>query len=367
MSICPKFLSEIQDLNTPACQGHHSNDQTVFRLPFEFVIPKSLISARSDVDRDYLNLLPTVKEGLVFQGPTSGKIYMRPHIMYLLKASAVHLGLGKTRRCDQEVTVMPSVAARPPLPIEYFPDEYNAACTRTLKRHIWSRPTGRLIVSLVEPHPLNIAVCEPRATTIASIRLLFEPCKSQTKLVRPYDWDIAVQTSLRSDTFFASRPFPQVPVCGSMKKDNLIQVDTRSKLLDLRSCGTLPWRLHRLTSAGTIIPDQSVIPWTTTLIVPVNAAKNLSPTFLGPLSARRYALVLHLNIANMFHNSLTLSIPIQVINDTSKAGRPLSQAMSWQDQESTLLGDVEGIASMSLADPKNASPKVTEPPAYRRR
>ncbi len=118
-----KFLKETQVI-TPSCLGHQPRVQCTHRVPFEFVIPNSLISARSDVALDYLNLLPTVQEGPAFRGVNSQRLYMRPMMEYMLTASAMHIDSGRRYQCKQDISVMPSNAVAPPLQVEDFPGDY---------------------------------------------------------------------------------------------------------------------------------------------------------------------------------------------------------------------------------------------------
>ena len=360
-----QFLSQTQAITRPSCHGHQSTEPLVYQLPFEFVIPNSLISAHSDVAPDFLNLLPTVKEGPVFQRHVSRSIYMRPMIMYVLTASAVHMGSGKQSQCSQEIIIMPSTTAAPPLQIEHFPHEYKPTSSKALRRHLWSRPIGRLTISADEPQPFDISTSEPRASTTLSIKLFFKPCKARASAARPYDWKITVKTFLRIKTFFTTRKFTQVPTQKSAGTDSLIQMDSRITSAEARHCNTLPWRLHRLSSIGTIVTDDSAIPWTTTLIVPVNANKVLLPTFLSPLAARRYALVVNLTVGDTSHGTLALEIPIQVICNSSPRYELSSKILCGQESESPLNQDLEGMAFMTLEDGQELDlGDTSDPPPY---
>ena len=349
-----KFLKETQDLTTPGCGDGCPPLENVHQLPFEFVIPNSLISARSDLPEDYLNLLPTTRLGPVFLGASTGHVYMRPLITYSLTASAVHMASGKSFRCREEIFVMPITPAAPPLQVEHFQEDYTTICCKPLKQHVWSRPFGKLTASASEPQALNIATCEPRASTRAFIKLIFEPCKAQKSSARPYDWDITVKSSLRVLTFITTQPFTEIPTQERAEKCSLIQMDSQPTQADVRHCDTLPWRLYRISSVGTIRSDSSIIPWTSTLVVPVNASKSLLPTFLSPTAARRYVLVLRIDIGGLSHGTLELEIPVQVTNDPFEKRRysdgliggnlpsPIlyeSVAIKLEDCESLLTGD----------------------------
>lgn len=359
-----KFLKETQDLSLSPCQGHHSPEQFAHRLPFEFVIPETLISAHSDVAPEYLKLLPSIKEGPTMQGPTSGQVYMRPMVTYDLTATAIHLSSREQCRSIQEIMVMPSNPAEPPLQTEHFPREYRLTCSKTLRQHFWSRSIGTMTISAVEPAPLNISTSDLRASTSVPIKLLFKPCKANKSMALPYDWDIAFTSFLRIRTFNSTRPFSRMPTQELTETDHLVQMDCKGTLPESRHCDAFPWRLHRLSPVGTIIHDEATVPWTTTLIVPVNAAKSLIPTFLSPLSARRYSLVLQFIIGTLSHGPVNLEIPIQVVNDVSEKTL-LRSNLSDRHRSSVSQTPEDAIASISLEDAnEQSSPRAAKPPPY---
>lgn len=190
---------------------------------------------------------------------------------------------------------------------------------------------------------------------------MFEPCKAQKLAARPYDWNITVKSILRVKTFFTTQPFTQIPTQTSVEKDPTAQMDSSDTKSDLRHCYTHPWRLHRLSSAGTIVTEASATPWTSTLVVPVNACKTLLPTFLSPLAARRYVLVVQLDVGDLSHGTLALEVPIQVIHDPSQKPRTLCR----ENQESLLRQSLDGMAAMSLEDgPQLGSGDMVKPPPY---
>lgn len=290
---------------------------------------------------------------------------MRPMITYTLTATAVHIDSGNRDRCKRDISIMPSSAVAPPLQIEDFPYEYTSTSSKVLRRHVWTRPFGNLRVSAVEPPPLNMSTTSPRASTTASIKLLFEPCKARGSAIRPYDWTIAVKSFLRVRTFVTTQPLKQIPTPKAVKTDHLVQMDSEDTLADLRQCDTLPWRLHRLSPVGTIIADATATPWTTTLIVPVNASKTLLPTFLSPLAARRYALVLALKVDGLCHGILALEIPIQIIHDPSHGSDHSARILCRHKREGLLQQDPDGMASVTIEDGQDLDPEDRiKPPPY---
>ena len=364
-----KFLSKIQEIETTSSHRRQWKGFHVHRLPFAFTIPNELISSRSDVNPEYLNLLPTVKEGQRYYGLATKQDYMQPRIMYVVTAVSTKLAgdLSSATLCrtKREITVMPSIPASPPLQIEHFPREYKTTCIKTLKRRMWNRPLGKLTVSAAEPKALNISTPAPWASTISSVKLLFQLCGAQTPAARPYEWKFTVKSHLKLRTFYSTKPFTQVPTKESFKSEPLAEVTSSCTLSEIRQCNTLPWRLHRLSSAGTIASDTLAIPWTTTLIVPVNASKSSIPTFLNPLSARRYVLVLSITIEEIHHDAMVLEVPLQVISDSSQPAAPMKSGSSGVSCDGVEYQATTGTTTMDLEDRHVPNLlNTTQPPLY---
>lgn len=157
----------------------------------------------------------------------------------------------------------------------------------------------------------------------------------------------------------------QIPSQKTLEIDPPIQMDSQTTLADLRCCDTLPRRLHRLSSIGTIPTGATSTPWTSILNVPVNASKTLFATFLNPMSARRYVLMLDLNIEGLSHGTLALQIPIRIIHDPSQTSDRSRRNLCGQEQESLSCQSLEGMASMSFQDgQETGSGGPIKPPPY---
>ena len=238
-------------------------------------------------------------------------------IFYSVTASAA---TKKTRsRCTREIKVMPSIPALPPLQIMHFPREYEMTCRKELKRHMWSSTLGSLQLSAEEPQPLNLSSTAPRASTLAAVNLSFRPSKTHTP-VAPPDWTVTVRYFLRSRTFYTTHPLTEIPNLDTVQRNPLVQMTTDTTLPEVRQSNNLAWRLHPRSSAEPSLSNGSSLLWTTTLKVPVNASKDLIPTFLSPFSARRYALVMQINLAPGCRQTLALELPIQVLHHAPSTG-----------------------------------------------
>lgn len=360
-----QFLQETQDLSPAFCQDNCTPEENVYRLPFEFTVPENLISPRSDVAPEYLSLLPTVEEGSLYVEPTTGHKFMQPLVLYSLTASLSHTRSGKSYQVSQKISIMPTVSASPPLQIENFPHEYQMTCSKTLRKRLWTGAIGKLTVSAAEPPSLDISTHSPRATTTASVKLLFTPTKATAPITPPYDWSVTVRYFLQIMTFTTTRPFTQVPTQDRAKKNSLCNLASKTTLPEMRECETLSWRVHRISSTGTIIPDVPMNPWTSTLLVPVNTSRALLPTFLSPLAALRYALVLQISIADLCHGRLCLRIPIQITNEPRQLLVTPTRNSNGQGLEYSIDHIGDGVTSVKLEDIGTPnSEALTKPPPY---
>lgn len=285
-------------------------------------------------------------------------------IFYSITGSA---GTKKTKsRCTREIKVMPSIPALPPLQIMHFPREYEMTCRKELKRHIWSSTLGSLQISAEEPQPLNLSSTAPRASTLASVNLSFRPSKTYTRVIPP-DWTVTVRYFLRSRTFYTTQPLTEIPNLDTVQSNPLVQMTTETTLPEVRQSNKLTWHLQPHPSTEPSVSNGSTLLWTTTMKVPINASKTLIPTFLSPLSARRYALVMQIAIAPGCRQTLALELPIQVLHHPSSTGGDGGNPVS------DVTGDcIDPLTSDGIMPPSfeescaSKGQEETGPPVYHR-
>ena len=245
---------------------------------------------------------------------------MQPMIMYFIKATLVEVShqAKRTRKCQdvREIVVIPSIPAAPPLSLNEYPGEYRPHLTATLKRRMWSRPMGRLDISACEPQAINVSTSTPRASTTVFIKLRFDPCTTYESEVRPFEWDCDVEYHVRSRTFYSIKVLDEVPSISMVESNDKVRMYFKLSKSEIRQCASVSWRLDQLSRLGVIRSSDENCPWVTTLVVPVNVSKTLTPTFLNPLSARRYSILLKLRIKGFSHGTMELELPLQVVCDT---------------------------------------------------
>jgi hypothetical protein len=371
---CKKFLRQIQHISSNSSMGCREDNLYVYHLPFRFTIPHKLISARSDVHPDFLKLCPSAKIGSRLMGPMSRKIYRQPIITYVIRIIRVQTGvvMKSPIRCqdEREILIMPWTPATPPLEIKHFPQEYKPFTSKCVKQQVWKRFLGHLHVSAVEPVPLNICTPAPRASTVVSVQLTFTPKPPPCEIeVCPQEWKCVVKYYLRSRTFYSTRKLERMPTSLTTKTDPLLRMREEKNKWEVREFGLSCWGRGGPPQDGNLVQDESLRPWTTTLLLPINASKTLLPTFLNALSARQYALVLRLMIEGLHHATIELIVPTQVIYYPADADLPAQEAeletSDWDSDLSSMSRLL--IQSMILRDDNDldsAREQSFSPPPY---
>lgn len=157
------------------------------RLPFQFVVPHQLISARSDVHPDFLKLCPSTTQGPAYCGPTTRKLFRQPMILYTVRIK--HIRTNKVvenfmmSTYQREIAIMPYTPPAPPLALEAFTQEYKPLTMRFMRQHRWTRSLGTLRLSAAEPSPANVLSSGFGPSTTATLNLAFTPNRHCSKTV----------------------------------------------------------------------------------------------------------------------------------------------------------------------------------------
>jgi len=211
---------------------------------------------------------------------------------------------------------MPYTFATPPLQMEYFPREYASSTAKVLKQHRWSRPLGLLSVSATEPPPLNVWTSAPRASTLVTLKLTFSPQYLGDFGIQPREWKFVVNYHLRSRTLYSTQKLDQIPTMAAAKRNQFQQIRVGLIRSEVREIGTVPWEVNCQTQSSDLDNglhiEESCI-WSVNLTVPISAPKSLLPTFFNQLSARQYAVFLGLSVGGVYHGSIELILPVQIV------------------------------------------------------
>ncbi|PMD42139.1 hypothetical protein L207DRAFT_485588 [Hyaloscypha variabilis F] len=300
-----QFLQETQKLYSDPSSGSIKDQLRIHRLPFQFVVPHELISARSDVHPDFLKLCPSTKQGPAFCSLPSRKVFRQPLILYAIRIK--HIRTDKVvenfmrSTYHREIAIMPHIPPAPPLAMEAFIREYKPSTMRSVRQHRWTRLLGTLRLSAAEPSPVNILSSGFGPSTVVTLSLAFAPNGPCGSEIWPCEWSCVVSNYLRIRTFYSTQRMERMPTLSEAKRDSFLRVHEMKTALEVREHSELSWN------------NDDACQWSTKVNVPIRVMKNLLPTFLNQLSARQYAVVIRLAIKGLSHGLLELVLPLQVI------------------------------------------------------
>ncbi|KAF2095393.1 hypothetical protein NA57DRAFT_59407 [Rhizodiscina lignyota] len=307
--------------------------KTEIQLPFSFVIPRRLISARPVSDLRFLRLHPTVKMGCSFDDYPTKSRYMQPLVFYHLLATIRQKEEGRfppLPQCEREAIIMPTQAPDPPLYAESYGREYKLQSRVKLRRHLYNRPCGSLELSASEPLSLNLLVAAPRASTTVPIKVSFTPKHSATSDIVPYDWTLVVKSYVRMRVFYSAKCLDREPTLTDVAAKRHIALSTRLTAAEAREYSSLSWRVDRRSpfdAPGDA--DKKQLPWLAKLQAMVTAPKTLPPSFLSQTAALRYSIVLEVTVANMQMSAAVLELPVQVIRDPRTSYATKTRISMW--------------------------------------
>lgn len=320
-----QLLKEVQHILSHPHMRCRSEPLYMYRLPFSFMIPSELISARSDIGPEFLRLCPSANLGSTVQNSWASQIYSKPSIKYTIRVKHVttDVHLVPPHRCymEREIQIMPYTSPLPPLVLEHFPNDFRTFTCSSIRTRQWKQSFGVLELSAVEPPPLNLCTAAPRACTLASLQVILRQHGCCSPELYPCNWKFTIRSYIRIRTFCSTQTLTKVPTMFAAKINPCLNVNDSRTFSETRQYCVSSWKYDpQLVDSGLGPPtegegvtDGKAPLWCKTLVVPISAPKALLPTFLNPLSARQYALVLKVDVEGLSHRPLKLVLPLQVI------------------------------------------------------
>jgi hypothetical protein len=128
----------------------------------------------------------------------------------------------------------------------------------------------------------------------------------------------------------------------------------------------LQWRVDRLCREGTPERQSDMLrsPSTSRLDVTVSLPKSFVPSFLTPLAALRYSVILKVTVLGMKSSSATVEVPVQVHrcpipSRADGPDDPIQELSEARDLSSFWEGDSGDIDGVTVNQPEE------QPPPYR--
>ena len=340
--------------------GHNKH-----RVNFSFVVPKQLISARSDVDHQFLQLHPSTRLGARYYDYESRKPFAQPLIYYTLTATLQNIDTLPPlwfRQCEREIAILPAKTAEPPFYVGPHQQEYNLRSSVALGRHICGGVWGKLRLSAVEPPPLYIQATTPKASTLVPIKVEFVPNKSTDTEIDPYNWTVVVTSRIRQRVFCSTKRMERVPTLTDVRRTPQLELRTQSTEPEVRVYSHLSWRMDRLSKDGTIISTDTISQWIATLEATISASKTLQLPFTTPTATLRYSIVLEVRIVGLRHATASIEVPLQVLRKPPPDMRIASPVPSgWSQTSSDESDDLDFEGTVEDGGIKN---RLRRPPSY---
>ncbi|KAE8146899.1 hypothetical protein BDV25DRAFT_161561 [Aspergillus avenaceus] len=237
-----------------------------------------------------------------------------------ISTTAILAAVGK------KVHVVPTVDEDPPLSVPPDSTEYRPWLKTVVRQGLSRSITGRLILSAVQPRPLQVRLggLEPSTTTgiLATLHLRFDPIANE----RPPQLD-ALCSQLKIVTFLTVRPFTDFPTnsLGEREQMNRRAYQHVIPLLNVQIT-SVPWiqRTERVETAALRTPE-GICPhrkfYTASVAIPTSlpSGKSFPPTFHSCYISRIYILKLKVSYLTfgLVKKTNSIKLPLQII-----AGRP---------------------------------------------
>lgn len=249
-----------------------------------------------------------------------GQPCMQPLIMYSVRSLAGVVISGSSKRAQVQhfrtFELIPLHDPSPPLEQADFPNEFKPHSTITLRRRRLASSIGELCATMEEPEPLIVSGCGVPTPTKAWIKLSFRPSPTFQGGEDRRCWDCSVNSYIQVKTFYSTAPLIGMPNDHLRRASRHLHVRLESIVLASRKTSLC---IHDLID-GPLQQDKRLVDPSSPfqgLLLPIDVAQTLLPTFCSLLAARRYVLRVIIQIKGLHHPPLVLDTPLQICHSSS--------------------------------------------------
>lgn len=279
--------------------------------------------------------------GRVLDG-IDGDKYAQPRIEYRIRAvmkSTSDSGSSSTvAQTDEQVIIMPCSEPSPPIDTNDFPGEFIQFVTHPF-RTSYLGPRYQMTLSLPEPTPM-FTCTTLHSTTNLRLHIQVEisaqrkggDLASLNNVLK--NMRFKARFAVRVKTFYAIRPFSQMPGHSMANAHDLPNVHESVSDIQTVNISSSSWRPHFHSDAshskdisasppkfdlqptgGHNFPPSNGVPsinqWSTTLemLLPVDGA--LTPTFCSAIASRQYSIVARIKVKGGPQKEFLLEMPLQ--------------------------------------------------------
>jgi hypothetical protein len=294
-------------------------------IPFSFKIPQ-YVPVPDAINEQLLRLPPSVNEEEATID-VYGRPCMQPLIQYTVRSFATIPALSSSDRIQLQQSRMfvliPFTGIAPPLEQADFPGEFKPSSVTVLRKPPFAAPIGELSVAMGEPEALKVLSEGGKCCAKAWVKLRFRPSRMKACRER---WECTLESQIRVKTFYSTMPLDGMASNHLLSANRHLRV--RSKFIGLESRkANLNLLDFTKEASNEDLQPSGHFTYSSELLLPVDVAENLLPTFCSPLAARRYALMVSLSIKRLSHEPMVVEAPLQVCycsgagNQTHNEGR----------------------------------------------
>lgn len=337
-----QFLHQSLDVSSPIKQADTDDGLAEYTSSFGVAIPEQIVTEIDGVPDQCLLLPPSMTAGDVFER-RQGEKYAQPRIEYRIRAVMKSTLDGCdsliVAQADELVTIMPCSEPCPPINTSDFPDEFIHSVTHPFRKSYFG-PRYQMTLSMPEPNPVSTPATTPYSVTNLRLQVQIEAFAGKRggsfKLLCSILENLRFQTSLslRAKTFYASKPFSQMPgytMGGGQDLPNSHESVYKIQTVDK---GSRSWQPHPRTevmhpgdastppfTSASLAPDGEPFlhsktmsltnKWSTTLEIPLSINGSLIPTFCSAIASRQYSIIARTKVKGGRSKDFLLEVPLQ--------------------------------------------------------
>jgi hypothetical protein len=266
-------------------------------------------------------LPPSCETGALYVDPW-GRTYMQPLIEYSLHVTLRFRLPGETAirsvSAKHKIEVTTAPHCNPPTYAESFSPVSAVTASADVQRSRFAKPFAKLSIAMDEPAPVVGNGIGGRCRTVGRLRLLWETAseaydefESGLRAMRIEYW-LQTRTRFGTRVVWAGGEDEARPNKRSeMMRLGTFEVRTMDRDDVRLESGASGWRCH----AGTVL-------------IPVQVADGMIPTFSHCLASRDYLLVVKVQVQDLQHKALSIRVPVQVCESVAEAKCDDSEAKS---------------------------------------
>lgn len=306
-----------------------------------------------------LQLPPSLLTGKVLRD-IWGTSYGQPLICYDVVAEAEVLartGLATSISTNKEIHIRVRGVANPPLATEDFPAEFVERQLRLCRPNRWKVETFAMTLISSEPSAILLTEKDDFGSTLCKIDVRVQDTRPRVNLDRLKrvlcEVRLEVAPILVLKTFYATRPFPQMPGRAMIVPGGPDAIHQERLILDSFKSGPSSWHIFGDSQSSSTLESRHVrdshghdkvanssnqavseacgpVTFQSIISTPVKVPGKLHPSFCSAVASRQYSLILRCKVKGVHSKDFALEVPVQILYAADEGqGGAATQAQGW--------------------------------------